>query len=115
MFSAGLLDLLEQEACQRESITNHFDLITGTSTGGIIALGLGVGIKPEDIYKFYKEHGDRIFAPSWSRGIRSAKYPSKPLEEALKKTFCKIDGKDKNPVQNFIKVIQTQAICTKPL
>lgn len=34
-------------------IANHFDLITGTSTGGIIALGLGLGLRPREIVQFY--------------------------------------------------------------
>ena len=38
-FSAGFLAEIEQQTGRR--IVDHFDLIAGTSTGGIIALALG--------------------------------------------------------------------------
>ncbi|MCP5540456.1 MAG: patatin-like phospholipase family protein [Akkermansiaceae bacterium] len=40
---------------------DHFDLITGTSTGGIIAIGLGLGKSAEEMKGFYTEKGPRIF------------------------------------------------------
>ena len=44
LFSAALLAKLEDDL--QSDITNCFDLIVGTSTGGIIALGLGAGHEP---------------------------------------------------------------------
>ncbi len=43
IFSAAVLTHLEEDL--NLDITKHFDLITGTSTGGIIALGLGMGMR----------------------------------------------------------------------
>lgn len=59
MFSAAVLARLEDDLQLR--ITDHFDLIAGTSTGGIIAIGLGLGLTPREIVEFYAEHGPRIF------------------------------------------------------
>ena len=85
MFSAAVLARLEQDLGGR--ITDHFDLISGTSTGGIIALGLGLGLSPRDILRFYTEHGPRIFRDrSRLRGVRQlmrAKYAAGPLRAAL--------------------------------
>src|SRR5579883_761883 len=50
-------------------IARHFDLITGTSTGGIIAIALGLGIAPERILQLYVERGRTIFPASWRRRI----------------------------------------------
>ncbi|MBR8206892.1 CBASS cGAMP-activated phospholipase [Burkholderia vietnamiensis] len=43
------------------SLVSHFDLVAGTSTGAILAIGLGLGIKPADILGFYREKGPQIF------------------------------------------------------
>ncbi|MFC5464032.1 CBASS cGAMP-activated phospholipase [Lederbergia graminis] len=42
-------------------IGEYFDLIVGTSTGGIIALGLGLGFSANDLLKFYEELGPEVF------------------------------------------------------
>ncbi|GGX29958.1 hypothetical protein similar to Patatin [Streptomyces malachitofuscus] len=89
MFSAAVLTRLEEDLGTR--IVDHFDLIAGTSTGGIIALGLGLGLSPREILTFYTEHGPRIFRDrSRMRSIRRlvrAKYGSEPLEAALTEVF----------------------------
>lgn len=43
------------------SPAEFFDLIVGTSTGGIIALGLGAGLSAREIRDFYLERGPVIF------------------------------------------------------
>jgi patatin-like phospholipase/acyl hydrolase len=42
-------------------IGKHFNLITGTSTGGILAVALAAGISLEEIIALYKEAGPCIF------------------------------------------------------
>jgi uncharacterized protein len=85
MFSAAVLARLEEDLDLR--IVDHFDLIAGTSTGGIIALALGLGMSPRQILEFYTGHGPRIFRDrSRLRGVRHllrAKYAAKPLRSAL--------------------------------
>ena len=44
IFPAAVLSFLEQEYLQGGSIGGYFDLIAGTSTGGILALGMGAGL-----------------------------------------------------------------------
>ena len=55
VFPAYLLMLIESELEKRKDgktkIYQHFDLITGTSTGGIIALALSFGIPAKEIYE----------------------------------------------------------------
>ena len=46
-----------------ENIADYFDLIAGTSTGGLIALGLGNNIPIDQIKKFYEDDGRVIFPP----------------------------------------------------
>src|SRR5258708_2706294 len=83
--------LAQLEETLGESITHFFDLIVGTSTGCIIALGLGLGLSAADILHFYEHLGPTVFAGSrLGRGLRRigfAKYHAQPLRRALEATF----------------------------
>jgi patatin-like phospholipase/acyl hydrolase len=59
VFAASFLASIE-EATGR-NISDYFDLIVGTSTGGILALGLGVGFSATELLSFYEENGGSIF------------------------------------------------------
>jgi patatin-like phospholipase/acyl hydrolase len=59
LYSAAVLAKLEEKLSVR--IVDHFDLITGTSTGGIIAIGLGLRLQPRELVHFYSHIGPRIF------------------------------------------------------
>ncbi|MCU1305052.1 MAG: putative Patatin-like phospholipase [Candidatus Sulfotelmatobacter sp.] len=90
IFSAAILTALEQDLGVR--VVDHFDLIAGTSTGGIIAIGLGLGLSPRQIVQFYMEHGPSIFPGSsslWRCSLHwlRRKYSADPLEAALKRCF----------------------------
>jgi patatin-like phospholipase/acyl hydrolase len=58
-FTAAVLASWEEITGRR--IVDHFDLITGTSTGGILAIGLGMGLSGKQMLQFYKEKGSTIF------------------------------------------------------
>ncbi len=89
LFSAAMLAAIEEDS--GVSIIDHFDLITGTSTGGIIALGLGLGMKPREIVDFYAKYGKTIFPRRY--GVKSLqhwmyrKFSADPLINALKECF----------------------------
>ena len=89
LFSAAVLAKIEDDL--GIVVTDHFDLICGTSTGGIIALGLGIGLRPREIVQFYVNQGPAIFRRSrWSGSISwfwNRKYPQKPLKKALQECF----------------------------
>lgn len=42
-------------------IVKHFDLVAGTSTGAILAIGLALGRTPLEMLNFYRSQGPRIF------------------------------------------------------
>jgi len=88
LFSAAVLAFLEEDL--GINITDHFDLITGTSTGGIIAIGLGLGMKPREIVEFYVSNGSEIFDSGCLSSLRhlfKSKYQAEPLENALRECF----------------------------
>lgn len=55
------------------SINEYFDLLVGTSTGGIICLALGKGMTSAEIAEFYISEGSKIF-PYKSKMSRAAKF-----------------------------------------
>lgn len=102
---ASFLATIEEATGER--ISDYFDLIAGTSTGGIIALGLGIGMPAKEILAFYENEGPSIFNQEiaangffnsklmnifsrYSSKVKHAvlpKYDSKELHASLKKAF----------------------------
>lgn len=61
---AKILAMLEEELKRQNKsshIYDYFDLICGTSTGGIIAIGLGLGMSASDILDLYLDNAASIF------------------------------------------------------
>jgi uncharacterized protein len=89
VFPASFLASLEDTL--GESIGSYFDLIVGTSTGGIIALGLASGMPAKDIVSFYEQEGPNIFKGNrffrFTRQLGTAKYSEKPLKSSLLACF----------------------------
>lgn len=88
---ASVLAELEQRFLGGQSVARHFDMIAGTSTGGIIALGLAHGLTAKAIRDFYVQRGATIFPPPspigrFMRRLRQKHcyvYERAPLEEEL--------------------------------
>lgn len=89
IFSAAVLAGLEQDLGR--PILQHFDLVTGTSTGGIIALALGAGLSPHQIVDFYVDQRHQIFPNRFRhrslRQLFAAKYSPGNLQAALRRVF----------------------------
>jgi patatin-like phospholipase/acyl hydrolase len=60
-FPAAFLAEIEKRFLGGASIANHFDMIAGTSTGGIIALALAHGLTAQEALSIYTERGEQIF------------------------------------------------------
>jgi len=86
---ASFLSIIEDSI--GDKVSNYFDLIVGTSTGGIIALGLGLGFSAREILDFYEKHGSVIFKGNrlWRfvRHFGWSKYNQEPLKKALYSIF----------------------------
>ncbi|GGE48029.1 hypothetical protein GCM10011360_38950 [Primorskyibacter flagellatus] len=104
----GILPAAVLAECERRflkggSAASYFDMIAGTSTGGIIALGMAAGMRAEEVLEIYMRHGSEIFPRPWTpptrigRAMRSAyqfardlavyRYNREPLERALRDRF----------------------------
>jgi len=59
IYPAHVLRCIEERL--QINLFDTFDMITGTSTGSIIAAGVATGVPAADIVAMYKEHGAGIF------------------------------------------------------
>jgi patatin-like phospholipase/acyl hydrolase len=86
LFTAGVL--AEAEDAFGTGFLASFDLLVGTSTGGIIALGLASGRSCREMLGFYRDIGPRIFArPRRLRRAMRPKYDRRPLDDLLRREF----------------------------
>ena len=85
IFAAAALARLERDF--ESPIADHFDLITGTSTGGLIALALASGIPAQEILTFYLDNARTIFPTSRRARLRRGwrPYDVAPLRDCLEK------------------------------
>ncbi len=78
-------------------------MFAGTSTGGILALGMAAGLTPAQIRDLYVTNGKLIFDSSWTRdvveigGLSGAKYDNVNLKDILQETFGALKLKDLKP------------------
>ncbi|ADF54302.1 MAG: patatin [Zunongwangia sp.] len=98
VFPAMFLMLLEDELKNRSDgkfqIYQHFDLITGTSTGGIIAIALALGIPAKEIYNLYLDNAKGIFGKKksfWFGQIRNSAHEREFLEKLVRNKFKEIN------------------------
>lgn len=92
LFTAHVLARLERDL--GVSITDSFDLIAGTSAGGIVALGLGAGLTPSEIVGHYEELVEAVFPSARRRLWRRPRQLTAPIydAEALRTALTKVLG-----------------------
>ena len=109
--------LAEIERRTGHRIAQMFDLIAGTSTGGVLALGLTIPqnaeverpkYKASQLVSFYEEDGKEVFHSFWQNvtslhGLIDEKYPSERLEKVLRKYM----GEDTRLSQALTEVLIT--------
>jgi len=89
VFPASFLSVIEETT--GKNVSDYFDLIVGTSTGGIIALGLGMGLSAKELLEFYEQRGPEVFKGNrltrFLRSIGISKYNDLSLRKALEEKF----------------------------
>lgn len=92
IYPAHVLRCIEERL--QTDLFDTFDMIAGTSTGSIIAVGVATGVPAADIVAMYKEHGAGIFRkkrfilPGKSvQPMFDSVYDAQYLENVLKEVF----------------------------
>lgn len=99
VFAAQFLADIEETYNVR--LYEFFDIITGTSTGGIIASALALGIPAKDILELYLKRGKEIFSGySSNRLVNKYKslrrfFKAKYTNDDLKRILCEVFGDKK--------------------
>ncbi|MCW3782943.1 CBASS cGAMP-activated phospholipase [Defluviimonas salinarum] len=93
LFTAIILERLERRA--GGPLRDRFDIVSGTSIGGVIALAVAAGVPMRDLVHAFRTEGRRIFPHGGSPGLGLAsarsllrhlsrpKYDAAPLREAI--------------------------------
>ena len=92
LYTATLLEKLEKEA--DKPLSEVFDLIAGTSIGGILAIGLAAGVKASKLREAFEQNAESIFprfhtikgiriCPRLKTGIFRGRYPEAGLKATV--------------------------------
>ena len=85
LYSSTILQKFEKTFTTK--IGDHFDMICGTSTGGLIALGLSKGVSANEISELYATHGKNIFPKKRNKWYRQVLWRGKYENTYLKKVL----------------------------
>lgn len=95
LFTARALQVIEEHT--HSPIGRSFDLICGTSIGGIVALAAAFEVPMSHVVRTFEEYGEKIFPPyerpksragkllDIVKHLRRPRYDSAPLREAISK------------------------------
>ncbi|WP_261330316.1 CBASS cGAMP-activated phospholipase [Rhizobium leguminosarum] len=83
IFPAAYLAEIENCFLNGKSVSSHFDMIAGTSTGGIVALGLAHGMTAKQVLEIYTERGQTIFPTPKGLGglVKKLRFLTKPKHD----------------------------------
>jgi uncharacterized protein len=85
--------LLERADERHPGFLSGVDLFAGTSTGGLLALGLAAGMTPAQLRQMYSDLAGKVFADSLLDNLKDlgnligAEYSNEPLKEVLESYF----------------------------
>lgn len=97
MVLANLEAELKSKGVEKWQVYQNFDLICGTSTGGIMAIALALGIPAKEIYELYLNNARTIFGnkKGFLKRFKYAAHKRDQLEKLIREKFKNYhDGED---------------------
>jgi len=100
LYSSTILEHLEKK--YKGNISDYFDMLCGTSTGGLIALALSLKIPTKEISDIYLKNGNKIFpkkskiSNKYNQILGKGKFSDEPLKKVLNEMFKEKTLSDSN-------------------
>jgi hypothetical protein len=76
-----------------KELHEFFDLVVGTSTGGIIAVAIANGLNGQELVDIYSQDGTKIFQKRWFGGWWGPKFSPEGLKTAIQQRLGNKTGK----------------------
>ncbi|UVK55352.1 patatin-like phospholipase family protein [Mesorhizobium sp. AR02] len=108
-------DILKAQSGREEfRLADYFDYIAGTSTGGIIAAGLSIGMSVRDVLQFYLKNGAQMFERASLLQRLRYKFESEPLARQLKSVFRADTQLGSDRLQTLLLLVMRNASTDSP-
>jgi len=108
-------DLLKAQSKKAEfRLSHYFDYIAGTSTGGVIAAGLSIGMSVGELLKFYQEIGAQMFVKANLLKRLRYKYEDEPIADQLRAVFGKDTNLGSDSLQTLLLLVMRNASTDSP-
>ena len=108
-------DLLKAKSGRADfRLADYFDYIAGTSTGGIIAAGLSIGMSVDEILTFYREAGAQMFVKANLLRRLRYKFENEPLAEKLRQVFGADTTLGSEKVRTLLLLVMRNATTDSP-
>ena len=97
-------------------LSECFDYIGGTSTGGILAAGLACGMRVSELESFYLDQAANMFTPNthWFKRYTSAKYDSGALQAKLQEVFGATTTLGSSKLRSLLMLVMLNASTSSP-
>ena len=108
-------DLLKAKSGRADfRLAKYFDYIAGTSTGGIIAAGLSIGMSVGEILAFYQEAGAQMFVKANLLRRLRYKFEDEPLAAKLRQVFASDTTLGSEKLQTLLLLVMRNATTDSP-
>ena len=95
-------------------LADYFDYVAGTSTGGIIAAGISVGMSVQEILDFYLSNGAAMFDKAGILRRLQYQYNSEPLALQLQQVFGKTTTLGAPELETLLLLVMRNATTDSP-
>ena len=106
--------LKEQSGREDFKLADYFDYIAGTSTGGIIAAGLSIGMLVSEVMDFYEKAGAQMFVKTNLLQRLRYQYKDEPLAKKLQEVFGQSTTLGSEKLRTLLLLVMRNATTDSP-